>query len=425
MNISNREKIMLFILGIILIGIGYYNFVYTTMINKVEVKKQEKTQKEEEYNQTIATINALEDRKGDIKILKSKISDCAAKFYPTISQEHIILELDKLLNDSSLKGGITFEPIASSTVEDVTKERVDIKESSLQKFVDNYDSVNGKENSQDSTKNKDSNIEKNSNVEEKTSENNINQNSEANVEEKKENTIQYIKCVVNFDGTYKSLDTFLNKIGNNEKKIVVNSINITQKSLDGVSGTLGLEIYAVPRIDDELENYLKWILNNIYGREIPFSPGAATGTVKSETDTSDFVISANSINSDLPTVVMGKSNDDGRITYVYADKNSAESIQIELNQYGDKYYYKYKTSRGTYPKDYSGEGAQFAPESSSSISLDVFSEKRVNSDDKSGVNIKVINNTDKLFNINISGDDTVNPRVAVDGDSSKISVNKK
>lgn len=45
MNISNREKIMLFILGIILIGIGYYNFVYTPMINKVEVKKQEKTEK--------------------------------------------------------------------------------------------------------------------------------------------------------------------------------------------------------------------------------------------------------------------------------------------------------------------------------------------------------------------------------------------
>ena len=75
MNISNREKIMLFILGIILIGIGYYNFVYTPMINKVEVKKQEKTEKEEEYNQTMATINALEDRKGDIKILKSKILD--------------------------------------------------------------------------------------------------------------------------------------------------------------------------------------------------------------------------------------------------------------------------------------------------------------------------------------------------------------
>ena len=45
MNISNREKIMLFILGIILIGIGYYNFVYTPMINKVEVKKQEKNRK--------------------------------------------------------------------------------------------------------------------------------------------------------------------------------------------------------------------------------------------------------------------------------------------------------------------------------------------------------------------------------------------
>ena len=53
------------------------------------------------------------------------------------------------------------------------------------------------------------------------------------------------------------------------------------------------------------------------------------------------------------------------------------------------------------------------------------SEGRLNSDDKSGIKLKITNNTDSLVNVNVGDDDSSNPRVTVDGDSKKISVNQK
>ena len=62
---------------------------------------------------------------------------------------------------------------------------------------------------------------------------------------------------------------------------------------------------------------------------------------------------------------------------------------------------------------------------SKNINISVLSENRVNQEDKSGMKLKVINNTDKLVNVNISDDDSSNKRVVVEGDSSKVSVNQK
>lgn len=429
MKISNKEKIMLCVLGIILVGVGYYNFIYTPLIARVEQKSREKTEIENKYNTAIETIAQLENRKSDIKILKAKISDQSQAFYPTISEEHIILELDKLLKDSSLMGGITFEPVVSQVVENSEKEKVNLPESSIQGIADKYSNINTNSSIHENevlNSNKSENEQKNSNsINSENPNDTVSSNENTKTEEKKENTVQYLKCSVNFKGTYGGLNTFLKTIRENDKKIVVNSISIGQDSLSGINGTMKLEIYSIPKIDDEIESYLKWTLNNTYGKTVPFNTGAATGIETTGKDSSDFVIVAKSINSDLPTVIMGKANDEERTTYVYADNNGVEDAELILTQNGDKYYYKYKTSKGSYPKDYSGNGAQFAPISDGKISIDIMSEGRLNSDDKSGIKLKITNNTDSFVNVNVSDDDNSNHRVTVDGDSSKISVNQK
>ena len=43
MKISNKEKIMLGILGVMLIGIGYYNYVYKDHTFKVQEKEDRKS----------------------------------------------------------------------------------------------------------------------------------------------------------------------------------------------------------------------------------------------------------------------------------------------------------------------------------------------------------------------------------------------
>ena len=143
------------------------------------------------------------------------------------------------------------------------------------------------------------------------------------------------------------------------------------------------------RLHDELESYLKWDLNNTYGKNVPFSKGAASGSVANNSIkiTSDFIASVKSINSDLPTIIMGKTNDSLRTTYVYADSNSEENVEMILTQDGDKYYYKYKTSKGTFPANYDGLGAEFVPVSKN-IVLNILSEARVTSNDKSNIKLK-------------------------------------
>lgn len=157
---------------------------------------------------------------------------------------------------------------------------------------------------------------------------------------------------------------------------------------------------------------------------MPFNTGAATGSVNVEKDTTDFIASIKSINSDLPTIMIGKANDSLRNTYAYADSNSKENVEMVLTQDGDKYYYKYKTSMDNFPVNYDGLGAEFIP-TSKNIVISVLSESRVTSNDLSEIKLKITNKTDRLVNVDISGEDKSNPRVSIDGDGSNISVNQK
>lgn len=437
MKISNREKIMLYILGIILIGFGYYKFIYSFQANQIEEKLKAETEIKQKYTTAMDTINSLEDRKTDIKILKAKISDESVSFYPTISEEHIILELDTLLKDSGLNGTIKFQPIVSNSVENTDKKNNTLPESSLQGIVDKYNSQSS--NSTENSNNKVTTDSSTSNSKKSNSDSNNTNNSNPDTsKDKNQNTVHYVKFQIDFQGSYDGLNTFLNTIGQNQKKIIVNSLKLSSDTLDGIKGTINLEIYSVPKINDELESYLKWDLNNTYGKSVPFSPGTGsalsdisggstsnTGAkVQENKDPSDFIALVKPLASDLPTIMIGKAKDDLRTTYVYADSNSEEKVEMIFTQDGDKYYYKYKTSKGTFPANYDGLGAEFVP-TSKNIVLDILSRSRLDANDNSAIRLTIINKTDKLLNVNIGGDDSNNPRVKVEGDLSNISVNNK
>ncbi|MFW2502611.1 pilus assembly protein PilO [Clostridium diolis] len=418
MRISNKEKIMLYILGIIVIGFIYYQFVYSYQMNIIQDKMKSQNEIEQKYTEAENTINSIESKKSDLKILKAKISDESLSFYPTISEEHIILELDTLLKDSGLNGGIKFNPIISDGVEKAKdKDSKTLQKSSLQGIVDQYNNV------ADDKKESNSKSEK-SNSNNNVSSSNSNNDTSGDSKDKKKNTVQYVKFEVNFEGSYDGLNKLLNTIGKNEKKMVVNSIKIDEDTLNSVKGTINIEIYSIPKIDDELESYLDWKLNNTYGKNVPFSTGSANGNVQANKDTGDFIASVKSSTSDLPTIMLGKADDSLRTTYIYGDSNSQENVEMILTQDGDKYYYKYKTSKGTFPANYDGIGEEFVP-ASQNIDLKIQSENRVTSNDKSELKLKIVNKTDKLLNVDISGDDSADPRVTVEGDGSNISVNQK
>ncbi|NFF81013.1 pilus assembly protein PilO [Clostridium botulinum] len=391
MKISKKERIMLCILAIVIVGFIYYQFIYLNQTSRIKDKSKTKNELEQKYNKTIETINSLESRKSDIKVLNTKVSDKSTSFYPTISQEHLILELDKLLKDSGLEGGFIFNKIEVTGVPKTEKSQEDLKESTITEMTEKYN-------------------------------NEVNENTPN--ENKKD--VEQIKLELNFSGSYASLDLFLNSVRNYERKIVVNSITITQKTIDEVTGTIGLEVYAMPKVDGDLQKYLNWTLNNTYGKLSPFSLDGSVGNIleDDEKTDSDFLVSVKSITSELPSIIMGKSNDKSKATYVYANNNDVEEAEIIIIKSDDKYYYKYKTSNGSFPVSYGGVGQEFTP-SSDNINIKILSEGRVNSDDKSGLRISVVNKTDRLVNVEIDNDDSENARVTVNGDGKNISVTNK
>lgn len=427
MKISKKEKRMLLFLGIFVIGILYYQFGYTTLVQKVEEKTTIKNDIEEKYNKAMANINSIEIQKSKAKILKTKIDEQAAPFYPTISQEHLILELDKLIKDNGLEGGITFEVTEVKGVESIKKSGNDknLAESSLQGDADEYNYKYGepKEDKDDVSKKNNTEDANKSNQNSTNSDNSDPSKSAQDTKSSKANTVTQIKVNVNFNGSYESVVKFLNAIGEYKKKIPVCTINMSEKSLEEVAGSVNMIIYSVPKIDDEISEYLNWNLNNTYGKSKPFNVGSAVGTgIKSNTDVNDFMVSVKSITSELPTIMIGKANDMLRTTYAYGDGNNEQSAEMILTKKDDKYYYKYKTNLDKIPANYNDLGNEFVP-NSENIVLNVSSESRVTSNDKSGLKLKIINDTDKLVKVIKSGDDVKDPRVSIDGDSKNISVN--
>lgn len=412
MKMSKREKNLLIFLAVTIVLVGYYQFVYLKQSAKVSQLRNEKDSTQSRYNVAMDTINSLETKEGDLKILNAKISDKSQNLYPAIIQEKIILELDELLSNSNLRGNISFSGISVLPIE-INENKETIKgESSLKPLVDEY---NGK-----------------------TSGNKINQtgNSSANNNENKSeskgttSTVEQMKVTLACTGTYKNITNFISSVEEHFKKIAISNITMSQNTSTMINATMTLEFYSVPKLGAEDEEYLKWIIKNNYGKSSPFSagPAIATSTIENESKTKeeayDFVMLTRPISSDLPTVMLGRANDSQRLSYVYADNSNVEEVEITLTKENDSYYYKYKTSRGSYPLQYNGNGIAFTP-SGKDIVLKVFSSLRLGDDDKAGVKLRVINKTDKVVSVVIEGEDSAVPRVIVNGQGAAVEVSNK
>lgn len=408
MNISKREKYLIGILLAVLICFVYYQFIYVNQVEKLNNKRAEKNQVEQRYNEVMAAIANLDSKEESLKILKATVLDKSKRLYPTIMQEKIIIELDKLLTDSGLKGNIAFSPIEVASVEKMVSPEVQKTESSLKALVDEY---NG------STSNE-------------ATASGVEQQSQGNTSENGA-TSEQLKVAINFSGNYEALKTFIASVQNYERKVVITNISISSKSQEELTGVMNLEFHAVPKLSDEDMEYLIWTLNNVYGKEVLFSSGAASGAYAStieeqsnEKDVNDFVMMLRSSTSELPTVTIGKAKDDSRESYIYSDKDKIEEVEIAFDEIDGKIYYKYKTSSSYYPKDNSSQGKEFTSKSKD-IVFEILSEKRSGTSDNSGIKLKVINNTDKNVEIIVKDDDTSNPRVTVTSEGYTVNVTKK
>lgn len=421
MKISKREKVLLLIVVPVLITFLYYQFIYIKQSDVVKAIRSEKEKVELRYEEVMKNIKNLESKEEEVNTLKNNVTTKARSLYPDIIQEKIILEIDKLLSENNITSNIAFNQIEVAVVESMKANEARELESSLKDYVNNYSNSKSEENTTVNNENTDLN---NTEASTETSEE---ATIESNSGEVKQDTTEQLKVSINFSSRYEDLKSFIKAIENYERKVVITNIAISSKDEDSITGSLNLEFHSIPKISGDDEEYLKWTLINVYGKENLFSGDVATGAYASSIEdesndkyVNDFVILVKSALSEMPTLTMGKAKDDLRETYLTADNNDIEEASITLDEVDGKIYYKYNTSSSYYPSD-STNGKEFTP-NSEDVVIEITSEKRDDISDKSGLKLNVINNTSKTIKVLIKNDDSENPRVEVisKGDNIKV-----
>lgn len=404
MKINKREKTLLFVLALGVVGFGYYKVVWDYQYNKLKDLKSKELKVKEEYNHDVKMVNSTEPNKEEINIFNSEIQNLTSGFYSNISQPNIILELNNLMNDANVKGTMNFSEIKTMPVMDKqdgdssSKSEDDENPNQIQGIVNDYNNITDKK--------------KNEGGKDKKSEEIYN--------------LSQMTVSLSVNGTYDNVMKFMKSIEENPKHINILNFNLSAQTDGNVSANMNIQLVAIPKIDASKEEFIT--ADEKYGKENPFSGASTvgTGTIENELENSkvknDFLMTVRPINSDLPTIVLGKSDDKDKKTYLNNDENSVSNIEMYISGDNGKYYYKYKLEGKSYPTKFEGNGEEFKP-NGNDINFEIFSEKRVNKDDKSGANIKIVNSSDKEVNLIINKDDEKSPRVNVTTDG-KVKVIK-
>jgi type IV pilus assembly protein PilO len=237
-----------------------------------------------------------------------------------------------------------------------------------------------------------------------------NQGGEENQEEQlSQSNADNLQINLNFNADYYDLLDFINDLQNNQFEITLSNLALTVGENNIIGGSMSMDFYSIPKLHEH--DYMDWVWVDYIesGRSNPFYESDVQRD-QYWTTRYDFIMNVKPISSDLPTVTLGEEDDIARDSYVYADSNSVESINIEVMQDGEMYYYKYRTSMESYPVNYEEEWIEFTPENDY-ISMQINSEPRSGADDQAGVELNIVNDTDIIFYINILNEDLINPRV--------------
>ncbi|MEF9952092.1 MAG: hypothetical protein RR840_08580 [Clostridium sp.] len=151
------------------------------------------------------------------------------------------------------------------------------------------------------------------------------------------------------------------------------------------------------------------------------SPNTSLGTNGSITQidkNKDFVLALSTTASPTSSVVIEKSGDSKNI---FGGNKSFENAEINLKGKGGKYQYSMATSKDRFPLT----GLKEFKPNSKDIVLLIYSTGRKGETDKNVINIKINNETDKKVYAYVIGDDTKLPRCSITKGGSNVYVEKR
>ncbi len=233
---------------------------------------------------------------------------------------------------------------------------------------------------------------------------------------------------INYMGSYKGIKNLLAYIIGNEMRMTIDTMDVSySEESKEVSGSMNLNLYAITsasRKEAELE------LDGVdIGTDNIFDSSDKSDTKANKDLTSsleegdkivkdyDYYVALNPSSSNEDAISIASKSDTS--TKISSNVNEVENATIKFFMVGQKYYVSYNIGDVSYPENFD-QGTEFDP--GDDLNLLIKSCKRKNDKDLSGVKLVIDNETDKVVNVKIDGDDSSNPRVRISQRIGKVKI---
>lgn len=379
MRVNKRERTLLLVLVLAILAYSFYSFVYIRNIENIAMKEAELIQKKEQADLLLRSLEDEKDYNFELQALNFEVSNMSNSFLSEINQENVIVFLSKYFNQFSIDvESISFTDVSINAVVHNPSVAVDTSYP-LKDLRDHY----------------------------------LSQTPTPPTATESLNTsaVQAESIAVMFDFTadyYDMLD-FIEFMQTYRINFVIPNISINSNPIDTtVDGNTQMIFYAIPKIHEDKNPDWIWTDLIAYGSSNPFYFDNVNldqyWTVRY-----DLSMILSPMELDIPSVNLGRYADDLYQSYVYADSNILENVEISIKEEDGQFFMKYSTKLGTYPSNYS-QWVPFKP-ANDFISMVVQSMPRQSSEDQGGINLTVNNDTNLLFYINVYDEDFSRPRL--------------
>jgi hypothetical protein len=379
MRIQKRERVLLLILILVIGSYLFYNFVYIRNLDTIAQKEAVIEQKKVEAERILNALKLEKELLFEMQSLNFEVSNMTESYLERIDQENAIMFFNRYFDEYGLDvNNINFTDVLMTNVTyNPTQTNNTMQVYPLRDLKNQYLGVT------------------------------IQPPIEAEVPISA--TAESMTVSFDFEADYYDLLDFIDFLQQNNVEFVMTNISMSSSLEDStVTGNTAVSLYSIPKLHEH--EHMDWIWSDVieYGRSNPFLLDDVVLDPYFTTKY-DLTMVLGPMTQDIPTVNLGRFRDDTYQSYVYADSNILESVEISIKLENGVYSYKYNTQLGTYPANYQN-WVEFKP-ANDFISMEVRSMPRESADDQSGVNLTVNNETDLLFYINVFNDDPVRPRL--------------
>jgi len=347
---SNRDKRLLGILGIAIIGLILYYAVY----RPVTLKKQAIEDELVTIEERVATLRVEYDKMPfyleETEVAETRISEIQEALPAELTQERafkLLFDIEKAFSEVNF-GSVTFSNVET--------------------------------------------LAYSNELNDETTEMAIRQN-----------------VVSNLDLSYTDLKAFLRYIGNYEDRTVLTnlSMNLLEEE-NKIATTLVMNMYGLVGANREIEPVIFDTVPK--GKTQPFdSPNLRitpeTVTNRATDGTGDLFITLKPTRADGYAQIIGRTNDPGQGSYVTGDGNNVVQANLRIFVENGNYYATYVMNGMTKSRQAFDVGQ--------ALVLDLYASDRVDANDLVGMNLTIVNQTQLPLYINKIEEDPTKPRLNI------------